>query len=1366
MPASIEVIEVWGARVYLVLSASVGASPPLAVDGMVTLDVAAEFPYQRFARDFGPLSLAHLAAFSRRALSTPRLGVLAPSSSSTAAVTSRTNAVCLLACWRVWQHDASVDEALAPFQQLSLMPFHDATHGDDSFGLTVRHVVCALRKALHLEIWRAPAPTATPAASRLDVSWITPRVVAFAGPVDPNDDAEEASTRGRPSPEHFVPWFQAHRVALVVRLNRPRYRKQVFIDAGIHVVDLHFRDGSCPSDGIVGSFLDTVSQTLAADDKAVVAVHCKAGLGRTGTLVACYLMQQFGFSADEAIGWLRLCRPGSVVGPQQQFLRERQSRPLSARETAVVVPVKGIVGLRATMSKSSVVTPGPSSESSPRSTTKPPKIPSRPSSAQARGPATVADRPRGLAWQPVDRETDRPLAAPAISDLATVSETESESEVRTEIEIEIETATATATATATVTAIVTESAIDVTESETENAPGSTNGTTEEPTTTNKAWSSSSSDRHRESSTRTSSNRSVGSSSGSSSGAVAFSRPATYDPRLARRALGRYDDDDDAYDEGASRRRQQLKDELGLSDDDAGPAAADHDEADGSHGRRDSLSSGSNSNSSDAVRDWQERYHKLLQELKAARDSEQRVQDSLSKLQLLSKSQTAILKTTMIKKLQERDDLVDEMGCVIKELESKLLQAGVPVEAYQPPPSKSNAAADGSGALSSAAAAEADAIAEIGAMKAEMDRLMDENKALKKNASSSSSASPSRSPSKTDNALFKQKSEALEKEKEDLQKQLKTAQQQIAAMKKEVATLSVAQSAALASPLAPPVPTSVAIENDAAADKLAAMQKKLEDAQNARDSALQKVQALEHELAAASSSHAARSSEVAKLSADSSRLEADLQAKLQQQTTHINELKVQLEQQTKALQAKEAAWEEKHAKLKTTAETELNKIKEQAKKAILDLKKKLESSSKDQEIKRKALATLKAHVHKQKAELGQLKMAIVHQNQQVPLLAKQLTDKITQRIQRQTDAMAGVVENYKREMKERKRLFNLVQELKGNIRVLCRVRPISKGEIANGSKAVCKFTPEEITVAGEKGKVKTWEFDRVFDMGSSQEELFAEVKPLVTSILDGYSVCIFAYGQTGSGKTFTMSGPAENPGINTRALQELFQRKVERAKEFQDEITVSIMEIYNEQIRDLLAADASNTNLQVRQGPTGNFVPGLTVIPVQTLDEVFDLIKRGNKNRSTHATDMNEHSSRSHSILSIQLKSVNLVTSSVANGRLFLVDLAGSERLSKTGAEGQRLKEAQNINKSLSALGDVIAARASKAKHVPYRNSSLTYLLQDALGGDSKTLMVACASPVDYNSEETFCTLNFAARARSVEMGKATKNVTQATPTKE
>ncbi|TMW62185.1 hypothetical protein Poli38472_009678 [Pythium oligandrum] len=793
------------------------------------------------------------------------------------------------------------------------------------------------------------------------------------------------------------------------------------------------------------------------------------------------------------------------------------------------------------------------------------------------------------------------------------------------------------------------------------------------------------------------------------------------------------------------------------DDEQGNPSGDEgrsDEEFSKNGRRDTpavvrpLNGSSNGQIS---KEWHDRHEKLQQELQVARDNEQKAQDSLSKLQLLSKSQTAILKTTMIKKIQERDDQLDEMTNVIKDLEGKLQQAGLTFEAYSPPSAKASTSPNG-------ASSEADAIAEISAMKAEMDRLMDENKALKAKATTSSAPLPSTAtpPSSGDNtgSISKAKYDTLETEKQQLEKQLKTLQQQVATLKKEVASAS---SSAAAPPTAPPAAPETASSNT---EELRTLKKKLTDATEAHKTAQAKIQKLEAELASMSSNHEASSSLATKATADSSKVESELQEQIQQLEKQIAELTEKLDQQMKAAQAKETALEERYTKLKTTAETELTKIKEQAKKAILDLKKKLESSSKSQEHKRKALTTLKAQVQKQKSAFAQLKTQIQTQNQQVPLLAKQLTDKITQRIQRQTDAMAGVVENYKREIKERKRLFNLVQELKGNIRVLCRVRPISKGEISNGSKAVCKFTPEEITVTGEKGKVKTWEFDHVFDTNSSQEELFAEVRPLVTSILDGYSVCIFAYGQTGSGKTFTMSGPAENPGINTRALQELFQRKVERSKEVQDEITVSIMEIYNEQIRDLLAADAANTNLQVRQGPTGNFVPGLTTIPVQTLDEVFDLIKRGNKNRSTHATDMNEHSSRSHSILSIQLKSTNIVTGTVANGKLFLVDLAGSERLSKTGAEGQRLKEAQNINKSLSALGDVIAARASKQKHVPYRNSSLTYLLQDALGGDSKTLMVACASPVDYNSEETFCTLNFAARARSVEMGKATKNVTQ------
>ncbi|POM76178.1 Kinesin-like protein [Phytophthora palmivora] len=821
----------------------------------------------------------------------------------------------------------------------------------------------------------------------------------------------------------------------------------------------------------------------------------------------------------------------------------------------------------------------------------------------------------------------------------------------------------------------------------------------------------------------------------------------YAPRLAQRTQQRSrrgdgDEDDDRYEDVM--RRKQLQDELGLSDEEELTSGKGDMENGGTPSRNNNLAGGDN----------EARAHikELQRDLKEARSAEQKAQESLSKLQLLSKSQTAILKTSMSKKIQQKEALVEDMTNVIKELERKLTEAGVTFEAYNIPDAarlstgRSNATSDN------------EAEVEINAMKTEMERLIEENGALKA-AATKTNSSESKPPSPADpptNMVNKAALESVEAEKRQMMRQMKDMQQQLAALKSAAASSPPA-------PPTPPAPENSASSNSSNAEELQTLKNKLTTVEASHQNAQKTIQRLEKELAAASTSRAVSTPEPVTVTAQGpSKLETELQAQIRDMEPRLTELQTQLEQQKRDSKAKETTADERYAKLKSTAEGELNKIKEQAKKAILDLKRKLEVASKGQQRKQATIVNLSAQLRAQRTDLVTLKSQVSAQQQQVPVLAKQLTEKIMQRVQKQADAMAGVVDNYKREMKERKRLFNLVQELKGNIRVLCRVRPISKNEIAQGSKMICKFASEEITLSGEKGKVKTWEFDHVFDMGSSQDQLFSQVKPLVTSILDGYSVCIFAYGQTGSGKTFTMSGPPENPGINTRSLQELFERKGDRVKEYQDEITVSIMEIYNEQIRDLLAQDAVNTNLQVRQGPTGNFVPGLTVVPVQTLDEVFELIKRGNKNRSTHATDMNEHSSRSHSILSIQLKSLNIVTNVVASGKLFLVDLAGSERLSKTGAEGLRLKEAQNINKSLSALGDVIAARASKQKHVPYRNSSLTYLLQDALGGDSKTLMVACASPVDYNSEETFCTLNFAARTRSVEMGKATKNVAQAT----
>lgn len=283
------------------------------------------------------------------------------------------------------------------------------------------------------------------------------------------------------------------------------------------------------------------------------------------------------------------------------------------------------------------------------------------------------------------------------------------------------------------------------------------------------------------------------------------------------------------------------------------------------------------------------------------------------------------------------------------------------------------------------------------------------------------------------------------------------------------------------------------------------------------------------------------------------------------------------------------------------------------------------------------------------------------------------------------------------------------------------------------------------VFNEKNREKAWEFDEVFDVNSKQSDVYEDVSALVTSVMDGYNVCIFAYGQTGSGKTWTMSGPVDNRGVNTRALEELFTKARDRSGEWNDTISVSLLEVYNEEIRDLLAEGKSDEKLEVKMGEFGNHVPGLTSIQVDGIQTVLSLMERADRNRSSATTNMNEHSSRSHMMLSVTVISEFKPTGATSRGKLNLVDLAGSERINKSGAVGQALKEAQNINKSLSALGDVIAARAQKTAHVPFRNSTLTFLLQDSLSQDSKTLMIVCVSPVLYNAEETFCSLNFAAR---------------------
>lgn len=266
---------------------------------------------------------------------------------------------------------------------------------------------------------------------------------------------------------------------------------------------------------------------------------------------------------------------------------------------------------------------------------------------------------------------------------------------------------------------------------------------------------------------------------------------------------------------------------------------------------------------------------------------------------------------------------------------------------------------------------------------------------------------------------------------------------------------------------------------------------------------------------------------------------------------------------------------------------------------------------------------------------------------------------------------------------------------------------------------------------------------------------------MTSVLDGFNVCIFAYGQSGTGKTFTMDGTDEKPGLVPRAMGGVFSVIGERQANFTHECFLSMIEIYNENIRDLLADTkeaAGGKRLEImRDTLVGMYVKDCTSEPVHTASHCRTLIKQGNATRTTTATGLNDQSSRSHMLVTLTVRTTDLHTGDHYVGKLSLVDLAGSERLAKSQTSGQALKETQAINKSLSALGTVIAALATQEKHVPYRDSKLTYLLQDSLGGNSKTLMFVNIGPSQYNHAESLNSLNFASRAKAVALGKATKN---------
>ncbi|KAH7103883.1 kinesin heavy chain [Auriculariales sp. MPI-PUGE-AT-0066] len=331
----------------------------------------------------------------------------------------------------------------------------------------------------------------------------------------------------------------------------------------------------------------------------------------------------------------------------------------------------------------------------------------------------------------------------------------------------------------------------------------------------------------------------------------------------------------------------------------------------------------------------------------------------------------------------------------------------------------------------------------------------------------------------------------------------------------------------------------------------------------------------------------------------------------------------------------------------------------------------------------------------------------------------------------------------------------------NIKVVCRFRPPNSLEQREGGEIVVAFAENQKTVNLKNNQLTVgpekdgFTFDRVFPMGTPQEAIFEYgVKDIVKDVLDGYNGTVFAYGQTGSGKTFTMMGAdIDSPdlkGIIPRITEQIFASILESDASLEYMVKVSYMEIYLERIRDLLAPQ--NDNLPIHEEKSkGVYIKGLSDYYVSNAPEVYEIMRQGGNSRKVTATNMNAESSRSHSIFLITIQQRNVETGAAKAGNLYLVDLAGSEKVGKTGASGQTLEEAKKINKSLSALGMVINALTDgKSTHVPYRDSKLTRILQESLGGNSRTTLIINCSPCGFNEAETLGTLRFGMRAKSIK----------------
>lgn len=431
----------------------------------------------------------------------------------------------------------------------------------------------------------------------------------------------------------------------------------------------------------------------------------------------------------------------------------------------------------------------------------------------------------------------------------------------------------------------------------------------------------------------------------------------------------------------------------------------------------------------------------------------------------------------------------------------------------------------------------------------------------------------------------------------------------------------------------------------------------------------------------------------------------------------------------------------------------------------------------------------------KVEAGQEQMEkLVCLSKEAEILKKQVSDRdaLFEKLAQIQGLLKLTEEKLFESDRKKRQLHNEVQSLKGKVRVIARIRPQVKvrmdhdGDVEMNTNLPSFYdigventnltlkTEQSSAISSsredndrKRSKLHSFSFDHVFRPSAKQETVFEEVSCFVQSALDGYNVCLFSYGQTGSGKTWTMTGDynnSDNRGIIPRAIDQILSYQVElRARGWEYTLVASYVEIYNENILDLLASSKSSNNkkLEIQNSKKEILISNVTKLPMKSKEEIKNILELAARNRSVAATNSNIESSRSHSVFTLFIEGKNKDFNAAVQGSLSLCDLAGSERIARSGAEGDRLKEAQNINKSLSSLANVFSSLHSKSAHIPYRNSKLTHMLQPCFAGEGKAMMIVNLSPETDDKSESLCSLRFAGQVSSTELGRAKKQISKA-----